>query len=1168
MNTNKHKVFSLVLQESVGLIIPLLVLFFVLLLHLNSYSQGKEANIWYFGFKAGVDFNPGSPPATLLNSQMNAGVGSGGNGCASIADSTGLLLFYSNGVTILNKNHVPMLNGQDMGSYSTQGAIIVPQPGSNHLYYFFNFIGEFSVLQYHFQYSVIDMNLDNGNGGVVATQKGIRLFNNSTFHLSAVSHANGHDVWVLAHSSSSNNYYAYLVTTDSLHHTPVISQAGSDFDDHTGYMKISPDGKKVAAATYGGNGSFFDLVDFDNETGMVNDDNMVHSATRNYYGVEFSPDNSKLYTEGGIHLFQYDLNAGSPQDILDSEVLIADVTTGNGALQLGPDGKIYCSLGTSLYLSVINQPNKLGLTCNFEQDAVYLKGRYANGGLPSFIQSYLNDPSFSTQYNCVGDATTFVITETNGIDSVFWKFNDFPNQPNDTSTLFSPAYVFSNAGTFFVDLTVYSGLLEKTVTQEVIIHPLPEPELGNDTLFCDTNFSITLNPNCNAASYFWNTWATTQEIIVNDTGTYWVKATSAEGCSNRDTINIGLYPKPLLDENNLAVTNTGCGQNNGSITGLQVVGTPPLAYYWINIVGDTIGFNLDVLNLSAGAYSLVVAYSECSSMIATYLVEDDGNLQIDSIAFTNDHCSSGSATLAIYANTTNPDILTYSIDGVNFLPTGGVFTNLSEGSYIVMTRDSNNCEGYYENNPVIIQNIAGVEIISDNITPENDFSSDGSIYLEAIVAGGDIYYSIYNGSSPQTNNGLFQNLSAGLYYCKVWDGFGCDTTFEVIVPRNTTTILEAISGFGNACVNDTVVSSLNLEQFNGVFSFVAKIYYDINVVNCVGYIDLLPELEAVFNANISTPGEVILTWQGTLPLTLPDTVMTKLVFGGLGEGVSLIYWEAGPGQSVFFDQKMDTINAVCYVGEVQIFSSPEIDMQPNEKACSGDTILVEPTVTDGNGTIIYEWTGPNDYQSQNYELVLSPANINQTGTYTLTVIDTMYCQKSQNININVIPSPEIAFSGYDTLWVEPGFLLDAGYGAESYYWNTGETTETIVIDSMGNYIVEVTSYENCKSTDAIQILWAGTPFYLPNAFTPNGDGLNDSFGPILRYDYVNRYHMSIYNRWGQVIYETTDINKGWDGTYKGSPCMLGAYVYRIVYEEFGQQPIESKVVEGTVMLVR
>jgi large repetitive protein len=91
---------------------------------------------------------------------------------------------------------------------------------------------------------------------------------------------------------------------------------------------------------------------------------------------------------------------------------------------------------------------------------------------------------------------------------------------------------------------------------------------------------------------------------------------------------------------------------------------------------------------------------------------------------------------------------------------------------------------------------------------------------------------------------------------------------------------------------------------------------------------------------------------------------------------------------------------------------------------------------------------------------------------------------------------------------------------------------------------------------------------MPNAFTPNGDGLNDTFGPIPRYDYVNRYYMSIFNRWGQMIYETSDINRGWDGTYQGSPVMMGTYVYRIVYEEFGQLPMESNVVEGTVMLIR
>jgi len=190
------------------------------------------------------------------------------------------------------------------------------------------------------------------------------------------------------------------------------------------------------------------------------------------------------------------------------------------------------------------------------------------------------------------------------------------------------------------------------------------------------------------------------------------------------------------------------------------------------------------------------------------------------------------------------------------------------------------------------------------------------------------------------------------------------------------------------------------------------------------------------------------------------------------------------------------------------------------------------------------------------------------GTYTLTVTDTINCMESKSMELIVNQGTEIAFSEYDTLWVVPGFILEAGYGAESYYWNTGETAETIVIDSMGSYNVELISYQGCKSTDTVQILWSGTPFYLPNAFTPNGDGLNDSFRAIPRYDYVNRYHMSIYNRWGQRIYETTDINKGWDGTYKGSPCTLGAYVYHIVYEEFGQQPVENKFVEGTVVLVR
>ena len=189
------------------------------------------------------------------------------------------------------------------------------------------------------------------------------------------------------------------------------------------------------------------------------------------------------------------------------------------------------------------------------------------------------------------------------------------------------------------------------------------------------------------------------------------------------------------------------------------------------------------------------------------------------------------------------------------------------------------------------------------------------------------------------------------------------------------------------------------------------------------------------------------------------------------------------------------------------------------------------------------------------------------GTYTLTVTDSLNCVESKSMDIVVNESIKIDFSEHDTLWVEPGYILEAGNGAQFYQWNTGETTETIVIDSTGSYSVETTSYQNCKSADTVQLLWGGTPFYLPNAFTPNGDGLNDSFGAIPKYDYVRSYNLSIYNRWGQLIFETSNINNGWNGTFQGSPSPAGAYIYRIAYNESGESPV-TKTVEGTVMLVR
>ncbi|OFY49006.1 MAG: hypothetical protein A2W85_05635 [Bacteroidetes bacterium GWF2_41_31] len=718
---------------------------------------------------------------------------------------------------------------------------------------------------------------------------------------------------------------------------------------------------------------------------------------------------------------------------------------------------------------------------------------------------------------------------------------------------------------------MYSGLLEKTVTQDITINPIPEPNLGSDTMFCNTGFVITLNPNC-GGTYRWNDFSTGPELVVSDTGTYWVRAT-LNGCSQTDSIHIGLYPAPQLDETNLGINDAGCGQPTGSITGLQVNGTMPLEFFWTDLAGDTLGIQLDLTNQYAGSYALNVRDGNgCEHLLGTFSIQDNGSLQVDSVQFTHVHCDQSIGTITIYTGSTTPELLDYSIDGgINYYQNSGVFTGLPAGTYNIKVKDANGCIGEYDQNPVLIENIPGPQITAVDIVPEDNTLSNGSINIHTLGGSGDLTYTIGSGVPNQINNGLFINLSAGNYLCAVTDAFGCDTSFTVYVPLVITQTLEAIAGFGSSCVGDAAVVPLELTHFTGVKSFVVTLHYDPNIVFCAGYMDLNPQLElGDFQATVQqATGEIKLTWQGQVAVTLPDQAeMLKLKFDGLGEGLSPVNWEAAPGESHFYDENHQEISAAYTTGEVQVYSLPEIQMQSLESVCVGDALTIEPIITGGNGHKKYTWSGPNGFSSGDTLLNFDPATSSQEGTYTLVVEDAMSCKKSSTVELIVMESPVIAFSGYDTLFVEPGYLLDAGNTAQSYWWNTGATTSQITIDSTGLYSVEAESDQGCKSTEAVWVLWAGKSFFIPNAFTPNGDGLNDVFGAIPRIDYINQYRISIYNRWGQMIFDTSDLNQGWDGSYQGKPCQAGVYVYRIVYQDFGMGTQESKVMEGTVVLVR
>jgi hypothetical protein len=389
----------------------------LLIISLSGISQ-KQGNIWYFGIRAGLNFSTGIPVA-IFDGKTGTDVPLGNNqeGTASISDSTGNLLFYTGGATIWNRNHNPMPNGSGImgGVSSTQTSIIVPEPGSNNLFYIFT-TDEFQsysapLFPKGYRYSVIDMCRDSTKGDVLIDQKNILLADSSTEKLAVCEDASRNGYWILGHKMFSDAFLAWHLTPIGIS-APVISYIGTihgrpSLNSTTwfngsaqGQMKFNAQGTKVALAIGNYDPSTIDLFDFNNNTGLVS--NFCHIAIdsllgKRSYGVEFSPDGSKLYAGvsggfGGKRLYQYDLtaNAGNCNSISASQNLIyqSNVNSLMYGMQLAADNKIYSVSGLFNDLGRINFPDLLGSACNFDSSAISLFPAINSYSLPSFIAGY------------------------------------------------------------------------------------------------------------------------------------------------------------------------------------------------------------------------------------------------------------------------------------------------------------------------------------------------------------------------------------------------------------------------------------------------------------------------------------------------------------------------------------------------------------------------------------------------------------------------------------------------------------------------------------------------------------------------------------------------------------------------------------------------------------
>ena len=503
-----------------------------------------EASHWYFGSGAGLIFDVDT--GTVSNTTDAAITISTNEGCSSISDFNGNLLFYTDGRNVWDKNHNIMPNANynsnpNLGLMgdpsSTSSGLIVPKPGDPNQYYIFTVdephhqnafafpnqgpADEFGnpLTDYDsnggvpdaddgfnngFAYSLVDLTLNSGNGDVVSAEKNVQLVTYNpneqdeesykcSEKITAVEHSDKQSYWVLTHFI--DNFYAFRVDASGVNTTPVVTNITPliAFEGYRrnsiGYMKASPDGSKIAVChRQNGNqpGGFSNnsggvwLYDFDNSSGTLsNPVNLLPNSGP--YGVEFSPDSSKLYVSGSNSVFQFDLNATDPAS---TNFMVFNGFNFIGALQLGPDGKIYvANTEDSQSLDVINDPDSAGVDSNYVPYQMQLApGTFSNIGLPPFIQSFFL-ASIQLENSCVGQETEFNVNSTQTFDSIAWNFGDGIGTSNDNS----PTYTFSNPGTYTVSAEITAGTEVVTFTEDIIISLSPTAFPTDDLFICDDN---------------------------------------------------------------------------------------------------------------------------------------------------------------------------------------------------------------------------------------------------------------------------------------------------------------------------------------------------------------------------------------------------------------------------------------------------------------------------------------------------------------------------------------------------------------------------------------------------------------------------------------------------------------------------------------------------------
>lgn len=758
---------------------------------------------------------------------------------------------------------------------------------------------------------------------------------------------------------------------------------------------------------------------------------------------------------------------------------------------------------------------------------------------------------------------------------------------NDGST--DPTLMASSTGTFSVEVST-GGCVG---TDDVVVTVLsPDAvDLGADITACEGT-PIVLDATTPGATYLWSTGATTATVDVQVTGSYWVEV-SQGGCGASDTVMVQLNPAPTMD---LGPDLTLC---DGETSTVLDATWPGATYLWsTGATSATLSVN------TSGTYAVDVELNGC---VASDAIDVNfGSLTVDlgpdtSLCPGHTLVLTGPTDIGVTTWNGVLEASSFTVDAagtywVDFLALSGctatdtIVVDYAQPGSLDLGADQFLCEG---NSIELNATVPGatVEWEDGSTNPVRTVTTTGTYTVEAIVGeciladaitvtfnpnpvvdlGGDV--ALCPGATT-----LFDVTTANASY--LWHEGSIGSAFETgqAGDVSVTVTVDGCSASDEASVSLLVGPSLDLGNDTTICEG-AELTLDVNEPGATYLWD-----DGSTSALITVTNEATRWVEVTRNGCVQRDSITVSVFSpsnfDLGDdrivcsgsttefdatmpGATYL-WNTGATSASIVTGTAGSYSVVITVSgctaqdqvQVEVLSMEVPDLGPDLRVCDGE--VVELSVDQPATSILWS-TGATG----------SSILVGTSGTYTVT-LDSLGCTSSDAIVVDVLafideidlgPDRELCPGAIEVIEATP-------IPGANYLWSTGAVGSMLSIMEPGTYEVAVSG--DCIDASATVVISPGdcaTYVFIPNTFTPNGDGINERFQPSFAGP-VDEFQMDIFDRWGEVIHSTDDRNAGWDGMFNGTLSQDGVYIWRISYRVLAAEGVKAETLTGHVNLLR